>query len=183
MPDGGPGEWWPVIVAVGVPSVLEIVRRILDYVLPPGRHLPILDRHTVRDDADDDEEADPVAAHAPARIPPHPIRHYRRAFAWGLLALMLTVTIDLVAHVDYHASAWVGIGVGLLSAGMIVAGLAGDDGDWCRRGALLASTVMLGRGVAVALTGGSAVDVWLSVGAAVIAGGWWVAEVRIRDQR
>ena len=67
MPEPPQGDgWWYVGVALAVPTGLEIAKRLVDYLLPPGRHLPAIDRFTRRDDADedDDEEAD---SHPPGR--------------------------------------------------------------------------------------------------------------------
>ena len=46
------GEWIALALAVGVPLAL----RLIDYLLPPGRHFRIIDRFSDDDQEDTDDE-------------------------------------------------------------------------------------------------------------------------------
>ncbi len=57
-PDPGGSGWLFVAIALAVPAGLEIVKRVLDYVLPPNRHLRGVEKFSRANDADDDAEGD-----------------------------------------------------------------------------------------------------------------------------
>lgn len=46
------GDWWALVVLVAAPLTL----RIIDILLPKGRHLALLDRWLVKDDPEDAED-------------------------------------------------------------------------------------------------------------------------------
>ncbi len=58
-PDGSDG-WLFVAIALAVPAALELLKRIFDAILPPGRHFRGVERFTRRNDDEsvDDAEGD-----------------------------------------------------------------------------------------------------------------------------
>lgn len=50
------GAWVAFWIGIGAPTTLYLTKRLLDYVLPPGRHWPWLDRFSTPNKEEVEEE-------------------------------------------------------------------------------------------------------------------------------